>query len=464
MAKTFTIDPITRISGFLEIKAEVDKNTIINANSSGLLFRGFEKMLLGRSPLDAIYFTERICGICSTAHAAASTLALEDALKITPSLNDNYIRDIIHGFEFIQNHLRHFYLLSMPSYAKINSIRLIEESQYSDYRLPEKINKDIEEHYIKSIELSRLAHEGLALLGGKAPHNHGIFVGGVTVSIDAYKLEKVKSIIKSIKAFVTIIMKEDAFVVAKYYDDYFKKGQSYPNFMSYGVFDKYDEPDITYVKAGIMQNGVKQSLDPNKITEQIHYAWYKKDNSSEDVDLSKSDAYTFIKAPRYSNLPMEVGPLARMIVSGEYTNGNSCMDRTIARVLETEKILNIMDNLSKRIELKENNQKVYDIPEKAYGEGLVDTTRGALGHWIEIENKVIKHYNIITPSVWNLSPKDDQNNPGTAEKSLIGSTINNIKEPIEIGRIVRSFDPCVSCATHLFRNGGEKEEIIEVLI
>lgn len=314
MAKTFTIDPITRISGFLEIKAEVDKDTIINANSSGLLFRGFEKMLLGRSPLDAIYFTERICGICSTAHATASTLALEDALKITPSLNDNYIRDIIHGFEFIQNHLRHFYLLSMPSYAKIASIRLIEESQYSDYRLPEKINKDIEEHYIKSIELSRLAHEGLALLGGKAPHNHGIFVGGVTVSIDAYKLEKVKSIIKSIKTFVTNIMKEDAFVIAKYYDDYFKKGQSYTNFMSYGVFDKYDEPDITYVKAGIIQNGVKQSLDPNKITEQIHYAWYKKDNSSEDVDLSKSDAYTFIKAPRYSNLPMEVGPLARMIV------------------------------------------------------------------------------------------------------------------------------------------------------
>ena len=77
-------------------------------------------MLKGRSPLDAIYFTERICGICSTAHAMASTLALEDALKITVSLNDSYIRDIMHGFEFIQNHLRHFYLLSIPSYVKIS--------------------------------------------------------------------------------------------------------------------------------------------------------------------------------------------------------------------------------------------------------------------------------------------------------------------------------------------------------
>ena len=175
MAKTITIDPVTRISGFLEIKAKVKKNVIVKANASGLLFRGFEEMLKGRVPFDAVYFTERICGICSTAHAMASTLALEDALKITVSLNDSYLRDIMHGFEFVQNHLRHFYLLSMPSYARISSIKLVGEEQYRDYRLPEKINKKIEEHYVKSIELSRLAHEGLATLGGKAPHNHGDF-------------------------------------------------------------------------------------------------------------------------------------------------------------------------------------------------------------------------------------------------------------------------------------------------
>ena len=463
MGKTITIDPVTRISGFLEIKAKVKKNKIVKVNASGLLFRGFEEMLKGRYPLDAIYFTERICGICSTAHSMASTLALENALKITVSLNDNYIRDIMHGFEFVQNHLRHFYLLSMPSYAKISSVKLVGAEQYRDYRLPEKINKQIEEHYVKSIEFSRLAHEGLALLGGKAPHNHGIFVGGVTVNIDAYKLEKVKSIIKNIKAFVETIMKEDVEIISKYYADYFKKGKSYPYFMTYGVFDKYKDSDITYVKPGIMKNWVKLPLDSNKITEEIHYAWYKKDDSLEEVDLSKSDAYTFIKAPRYSNLPMEVGPLARLIISGEYTRGHSCMDRNIARVLETEKILKIMENLVRRIELKENNQKIYDIPEKAEGVGLIDTTRGALGHWIGIENKVINHYNIITPTVWNLSPKDVSDIPGTIERALIGTTLNNIKEPVEIGRIVRSFDPCVSCATHLIGSEGNPD-VIEVLV
>lgn len=463
MRKRITIDPVTRISGFLEIKAEVEGKTIVNANASGLLFRGFEKMIKGRPPLDAVYFTERICGICSTAHAMASTLALEDALKIPVSLNDSYIRDIMHGFEFVQNHLRHFYLLSMPSYVEISSVRLVEDQQYSDFRLPKELNKRIEEHYIKSIELSRLAHEGLALLGGKAPHSHGIFVGGVTVNIDAYKLEKVKSIIRSINSFVTNIMMEDVDIISNYYCDYFKQGISYSNFMTYGVFDKYEEPDITYVKAGIMKDGLKYNLDSNKITEQIRYSWYKRDQASEDIDLSKVDGYTFIKAPRYSGLSMEVGPLARLIISGEYKGGHSSMDRNIARVLETKKILGIMKNLAERIELKPNNQKIYDIPEKAYGVGLIDTTRGALGHWIQIENKVIHHYNIITPTTWNLSPKDELGSPGTIEKSLIGSTINNIKEPVEIGRIVRSFDPCVSCATHLISKEGDTN-IVEVLV
>ncbi|WP_291630426.1 nickel-dependent hydrogenase large subunit [Clostridium sp.] len=463
MGKRITIDPVTRISGFLDVRAEVKEDIIVQATASGLLFRGFEKMLKGRPALDAIYFTERICGICSTAHSMASTLALEDALKIQVTLNDSYIRDIMHGFEFIQNHLRHFYLMSIPSYARISSVKLVENNQYKDFRLPKEINDVIEKHYIKSIEFSRLAHEGLAVLGGKAPHNHGIFVGGVTVNIDAYKLEKVKSIIKKINEFVSNEMIEDVETIAKYYSDYFKKGISYPNFMSFGVFDKYAEADITYVKPGVIKDNIRYELDPNKITEQIQYSWYKQDQNLEEVDLSKVDAYTFVKTPRYDGLPMEVGPLARLIVSGEYTGGHSSMDRNIARVLETKKILNILGNLAERVELKPNNQKIYQVPDKAYGVGLIDTTRGALGHWIEIENQLIKHYNIITPTVWNLSPKDELNNPGPIERALIGCKINNINEPVEIGRVVRSYDPCVSCATHLIGSEGDIK-IVEVLV
>lgn len=469
MGKTIRIDPITRISGFLETKVEVKKNTIVNAETSGLLFRGFEKMLKTRQPLDAIYFTERICGICSAAHALASTAALEDALKVEVSTNDLYIRDLMHGFELMQNHLRHFYNLTIPSYVKMPDIKPLYSEQYSDYRLPEEINKRISNHYIDSIQYSRLAHEGLTVLGGKAPHAHGIFVGGVTVNIDSYKLTKVRSIITALKQFINDFMIEDVYTISKYYSDYFVKGKAYGNFMSYGLFYKYSDPEISYVKPLVLINGQKSTLDSNKITENILHTWYISDKETEkptedtedSINLAKEGGYSFIKSPNYDRYSMEVGPLARLILAGEYSGGSSCMDRNIARVLETKKIIEIMERLAQRIQLVPNNQRIYDIPDQAFGVGLVDTTRGSLGHWIKIENKLIKYYNIITPTVWNMGSKDGAGRAGVGEKSLIGTKINNIKEPVEVGRIIRSFDPCVSCATHLI---SDKQDPIDIQV
>ncbi len=295
MGKTITIDPITRISGFLEIEVKVEDNIIVDAKTSGLLFRGFEKILEGKSPLDAIYFTERICGICSTAHAITSTLALENALNITPSINDLYIRDMMHGFEFIQNHLRQFYCFTVPSYVKISNLKPISPQEYNDFRLPNKLNEKICSHYEDGIKYSRLAHEALAVLGGKAPHSHGIFVGGVTVNIDAYKLVKIQSILKSIKEFVNNYMLEDVNTIAQYYPEYFHLGNTYGNFMSFGVFNNYEDKNISYVSPGIMINNKLKDFDKSKITENIRYAWYISDNLIENpvmnneytVDLKK---------------------------------------------------------------------------------------------------------------------------------------------------------------------------------
>jgi hydrogenase large subunit len=109
MTQRIVLNPVTRISGFMEIDAAIDNNRVVDAKTKGLLFRGFEKMLNGRNPFDAVYYTQRICGICSTAHSVASTLALEDAIGIVPSEQGRYLRDILHGCEFPQNHIRHFY-------------------------------------------------------------------------------------------------------------------------------------------------------------------------------------------------------------------------------------------------------------------------------------------------------------------------------------------------------------------
>ncbi|MCM0650700.1 nickel-dependent hydrogenase large subunit [Clostridium swellfunianum] len=455
--RTITINPLTRISGFLEIEVMVENHKVIDAKSSGLLFRGFEKMLKGRHPLDAIYFTERICGICSTAHSMASALALEDALKIVPNENDKMIRDFLHGCEFLQNHLRHFYLYTLPDFIKGPNVEPVYNNSHTDFRLRKNLNDRLANSYVEAVKYSRKAHEALAVLGGKAPHNHGIFVGGVTVNLDASKYSQIKALIYEIDDFVTNRMLEDVQIIAEYYSDYFNNGAGYGNLLSYGVYDDYSEVQLTYVKPKVSVNNNFYKLNENRITEDIKRAWYSEDTNP---SIPKEGAYTWVKAPRYNGYAFEVGPLARMILSSNYPKKVSTMDRTIARVLEAKKIIEIMKELLRRIKFQPAEQKRYDILDSTTGRGLTDTTRGALGHWISIKDKRIEHYNIITPSVWNCSPTDSNGVKGTIEQALIGTEIIDEEHPVEIGRIVRSFDPCISCATHVITGTTKPIQII----
>ncbi|QCX34174.1 Ni/Fe hydrogenase [Caloramator sp. E03] len=468
MSNIIYINPITRISGFLEIEVKIENSEIVDAKSSGVLYRGFEKMLLGRSPLDAIYFTERICGICSTAHSMASTLCLEDALKITPNLNSNLLRNIIHGCEFIQNHIRHFYQFVIPDYVKGPDII---GSSYSnnDYRLPENLSYRINKNYIESLTFSRAAHEMISVLGGKAPHNHGIFVGGVTCNIDSAKIIKLQSLLKSIKDFVNTKMLEDVYIISQYYSDYFNIGIGCKNLLTYGLFD-FDDKSIFYVKPSVLINGMKYPFEKSNITENVFYSWYETQSESvpfespPDTNLNKKDAYSFVKAPRYKGYPMETGPLSRMYLSGIYKRGVSTMDRIVARALEAEKIIDIVENMLNMIEILPSDQDIYEIPDSAIGAGLTDTTRGSLAHYISIKDKKIEKYDIITPSTWNLSSRSENGTKGPVESALIGTFISDLSSPVEIGRIVRSFDPCISCATHVaVKDKNPIDFIIDIL-
>lgn len=467
MSERIVINPLTRISGFMKVDVTIENNIVIDARTSGLLFRGFEKMLVGRSPFDAVYFTQRICGICSTAHSIASTLALEDAMRITPSEQGRYLRDVIHGCEFLQNHIRHFYQYTIPDFVKLPEKFPLYETNHEDFRLPEKINNSIAEHYFKSLEFSRSAHEMLAVLGGKAPHNHGIFIGGITSQATTDKIIQIKSILSEITQFIENTMIPDVFIIAKYYGEYFKLGGGCGNLLSYGCFDNYEALGTLYVNPSVYVNGKTARFDPDSITEKIDYSWYKgmstykPEETVSDADMGGNKAYSWIKAPRYNGIPFEVGPLARQMLSGEYKNGISMMDRTIARVYEARKIAKVMDTLLQNIIPNVSIQNEYVLPQTSQGKGLIDTTRGALGHWLKIRNEAISFYQIITPSAWNFSTCDDSFR-GTAEQALIGTPIQDPSNPVEIGRILRSFDPCVSCATHMYIP-GYKPKIIQVM-
>ncbi|GAA0720546.1 nickel-dependent hydrogenase large subunit [Clostridium malenominatum] len=455
MADKVVINPVTRISGYLQITAYIENNKIVDVESQGMLFRGFEKMLKGRSPLDAIYFTERICGICSTAHSMASAKALENAYNIVPDRNEEMIRDVLHGSEFLQNHLRHFYQYVLPDYVKGFNINPLYSITHDDFRIPKKQSERLIENYFSSLNYSRKAHEALAVLGGKAPHNHGVFPGGVTVNITAQKIVQVKALVTEIRDFIENNMMEDVFILSTYYNDYFNIGRGPENLMTYGLFDNYGE-DIYYVSPGVIINGKREVLDIKNINENIYKAWYKakentlniQDNNWE-VDPFKEGAYSFIKAPRYKGYAMQVGPLARMYISGEYREGISTMNRIVSRVLEAKKIANSMLQLLDKIIPKDSTNKAYTLTKNAVGYAFIDTTRGSLGHYVNIEENQIKNYTIITPSTWNLSPRDSNGIFGALEEALIGTHVDNPKNTTEIGRIVRSFDPCVSCATHV---------------
>ncbi|WHH60783.1 nickel-dependent hydrogenase large subunit [Petroclostridium sp. X23] len=469
MTKKIIINPVTRISGFMEIQADIENNRVVDAKTEGLLFRGFEKMLNGRNPFDAVYFTQRICGICSTAHSMASTLALEDAMGVIPSEQGRYLRDIIHGCEFLQNHIRHFYQYTIPDFVKLPENYPLFKAEHNDFRLPKQKNDRLVKDYFDSLDLSRSAHEMLAVLGGKVPHNHGVFIGGISTQATTDKIIKIKSILHSIYQFINDRMLPDVYTISEYYKDYFAIGRGYENLLSFGCFNGYKNLGTLYVNPLVYTNGRISVFNPDNITEEIDYAWYKDRQSTDkpfeadpEADMSKPGAYSWVKAPRYNNLPYETGPLARQWLSGEYRNGISTMDRTIARVLEARKIALIMNTLLENLIPGVSVQKEYSIPETTVGKGLIDTTRGALGHWLKIKNQVISFYQIITPSAWNLSTRSSNDMKGTAEQALIGTPVKDIKNPVELGRTVRSFDPCISCATHIYM-GGKHINTIHVI-
>ncbi|MGG1629833.1 nickel-dependent hydrogenase large subunit [Rossellomorea sp. NRS-1567] len=465
MKKRIVINPLTRISGFMEIDVVVDQNQVVDVKTKGNLFRGFEQMLVGRSPFDAVYFTQRICGICSAAHSMASSLALEDALNIEPMEQGRYLRDIIHCCEFLQNHIRHFYQYTVPDYVKIEQNSLFQ-ADHDDFRLPKNINDRISQHYFDSLTFSRLAHEMLAVLGGKAPHNHGVFIGGITTQATAEKVAHIDSILEKIIRFIDEKMIPDVYDIAHFYPDYYRLGGGYGNLLTYGAFNDYKDLGTLYVDPLVSTMETVEPFDENKIKEKIDYSYYQSTNNSTqpaealtEPDMDKEKAYSWVKAARYAGLPFEVGPLARLILSGAYTNGISAMDRTIARALEAKKITEIMKTLLQQLIPGVDVQKKYELPESASGRGLVDTTRGALGHWLKIQDKKLSFYQIITPSTWDFSTKDDNGFRGTAEEALVGTPIQDVDNPAEIGRILRSFDPCMSCATHVYRPGKQVKTI-----
>lgn len=505
------IDPVTRLEGHLKIEVVVENGRVQDAKSSGMLFRGIELILRGRDPRDAPLITQRICGVCPIAHAMASTLCLDDAFGIASMIPDNgrIIRNLILGANFIQSHVLHFYHLAALDYVDVSAAADYEGKDTAlnavkafigrgqlgpllpryegDYRLSKEANREGVAHYLEALTARRRAHEMLAIFGGKMPHQVGIVPGGATARPTTDKIAAFLWRLNDLRAFIDNIYLADILMVAEAYGDHFETGVGCGNFLSYGGFDQESqEPDLTkrnrWIRSGTCgRDLVYAPLDPQQIREDMRHSWYADTTSGQPplyADTApqpgKEGAYSWLKSPRYGGRVFEVGPLARLMVN--YAAGHpairaavdgllsaakrpvsalvSALGRHAARALECKLVADAMSEWVLQLDPNAPVYAEYELPVSAEGMGLTEAPRGAVGHWMRIEDGVIANYQAVVPTTWNCSPRDDRDTPGPVEQALIGARVRDTANPFEVVRIVRSFDPCLACAVHLITPGG----------
>ncbi len=487
MGKKIVLSPFTRIEGDLKIEVDIKNKTIINVHVSGVMFRGFEIILEGRDPIDALVFTPRICGICNLSHSIAASKALKNAYAAEMPPNAYYLRNISHACEIILSNLTHFYLYFIIDFInkKYKNLSFYKEA-YQRFA-PMK-----GESYLSFIKERKKLLELLGILIGKWPNALAFQPGGVTKSLTFGEIIRALGILNEFKDFLEkkfLGCSLDRWMKNKKVEDVEKwleekkdhaesdigffirvaqelsldrLGVSIGKFLCFGAFE---EPDGTlFFKSGYF-NGECKSFDPQKIAEHIEYSWYANDKNIEyplegktQPDIDKLKAYSWIKSPRYDNNVVEVGSLARLIINNDplildYFNKfkASILVRVLAKLQESLILIKALENWLNKVDPEEPVYKKYDILLNTLGVGFTEAPRGALGHWIVIENGKIKRYQIITPTTWNFSPRDSYGRLGVVEQTLLGMEIEDEENPVEIYHVIRSFDPCLVCSTHIYK-------------
>jgi [NiFe] hydrogenase large subunit len=519
------VDPITRVEGHLRIEVEVSSGQVSKAWSTGTLFRGIETILRGRNPEDAWLFTQRLCGVCTYVHGASSVRCVEDAAGVTIPDNARAIRNLIMGAQYLHDHIVHFYHLHALDWVDMVSaldadpgataalarqlsplapaIDFVAVQQklasfinggqlgpfanaywgHEAYWLNPEENLLFAAHYLEALKVQVNAARMHAIFGGKNPHVQSLRVGGVTCrhDITATRIGEFRDILHRTRAFIDTVYVPDAKYLARIYGAWGSFG-GFNNFLACGEFPRTaDEPgSLLFPRGVIFDRGPVQSLDPADISEHVRHSWYQGENALHPA----ADRYSWLKAPRYLGEPMEVGPLARMLVaygSGmpeakaaidgflndtelqDFSVMYSVIGRTAARALETQIIAHAMDDWLDRLSPGSSAYQPTAVPLSGTGMGLNEAPRGALGHWIDIQSQQIGNYQMVVPSTWNFGPRCAGNKPGPIEQVLVGIPVVDLAKPLEILRAVHSLDPCIACAVHVIDPDNDWDYEIRVL-
>ena len=476
MAKKIILGPVTRIEGHLDCEVTLDTvdgvQQVVDARVSGTMFRGFEPILEGKHPRDAIHITQRICGVCPTAHAMAASLTLEAAYGsiATPPPNGRILRNLIHGADFLQSHILHFYHLALLDY--VDSPGIAGTGSTQRYAAPDAVSgpaaAQLLAHYVKAMDVRRKTHQMGALFGGKMPCSPVFVAGGCTQTLTdtldlatvgeptaSERIAQFRRLLDEILAFIDAAYLPDVRSLARRFPAYSEIGRGCGDFLAFGAFDLDETGSEKLLRRGVSTQGEVGPLDVGQISEHVTHSRYRDAGAAlppaEGVtqpDPDKTGAYSWIKAPRYQNRPHEVGPLARAWIAGLHRRGPSVMDRLMARALETRHVARAMVAWLGELSVEAPTSARFRHPTSGAGIGLTEAPRGALAHWSQFEQNAIRRYQVVTPTAWNGSPMDALGQKGPMEQALIGTPVRDKDEPVELLRVVHSFDPCLACSVH----------------
>ena len=478
------VGPFNRVEGDLEVHLDIGDSAVNEAWVVSPLYRGFEEILNGKDPRDAMVYTPRICGICSVSQSTAAAAALADIQGLAMPDNGRRATNLILANENVADHLTHFYLFFMPDFAR-DIYR--DEPWFADItaRFKAMQGSGPRDMLPARAEFMHL----MGLLAGKWPHSLAVQPGGTTRGIEARDLTRIRTLLFGFRRFLESTVYGDSLEAITTLDSAaalktwqeadastssdFRRflniadalgleemGRASDRFLSYGAYPFHGEH---LFRPGVWHDGKLSDFSADAIVEDLSHSWMANRDTArhpyEGVTVPEADApdgYTWCKAPRLDGEVVEVGALARQVIAGHplildlvTASGGNVRNRVIARLLEVARVSLAMQEWADGLVAGESCCNHADLPTEGQGFGVVEAARGSLGHWLSVQDGKIRNYQIVSPTTWNFSPRDAMATPGALEQALVGAPVRNGEtDPVAVQHIVRSFDPCMVCTVH----------------
>lgn len=582
-----SLDPITRIEGHLGAKVRIDINSkkIVDAHTFGTMFRGFEIILKNRDPPDAVFITQRICGVCPVPHSYSSVIALDMALKTSPPPLAIVLRNLCDAAEILYDHPIQLFQLAGPDFSAYE-VEKFNQSIWNAAQSYQCSNSDIHgystiadllkamnpvtvgagELYLYTLKLERLGRKLASLIGAKHPHVNTFVPGGISRTWGVDEAEKLSNMVITLAGFSKLIFSVWSDIVEFFYSEgYDSVGVRPANLLSFGSVEDHEAYDAKYenmtewarkrlVSPGAIIDGNLVTTDLKEIhlgvREYVDHSFYdtwegefdrdpdgndldalhpwNKSTNPKPVETNYDSKYSWATSPRWiyngTKYVMEVGPLARMWTTAaaglvniqdpfvEIKTGNgqitvslpetksellppslwgdmdivwnvpqitvngtrvvNALERYLARAFaHVYYAATALHDLYEMITLINSGKTEvwtpYQKPDLSFGVGLNEAGRGALGHWVIVKNGKIYRYQIITPTNWNVSPRDPDGDMGPMEEALVDTPVTEEHGGpdewvgVDAVRCVRSMDPCLACTVHIIAGNRVVKRVVD---